>query len=72
MKATLTYEFNLPEEDQELQQTVEMRQLAAHLEDFQRWLRSELKYNLKLSGEQREAYELIQSKYFEAMGDLAL
>lgn len=63
MKATLS--FNLPEEQQEHILALNGSKLASEIQEFDYYLRGEIKYNVTLSAEHLELYEKIREKLHE-------
>lgn len=63
MKATLS--FNLPEEQEEHKFALNGCKLASEIQEFDYYLRGEIKYSTTLSQEHIELYEKIREKLHE-------
>ncbi len=63
MKARL--EFNLPADSEEHKSALNGSRYLAMLDDMDNYLRSELKYNDKLTDEQYAVFEKIRAKLIE-------
>ena len=70
MKATL--EFNLPDDQDDFQDAVNGQKWRLMVWNFDQKLRSQLKYNDKLSPEQYKVYEEIRNLLWEKMGEEGL
>ena len=70
MKATL--EFNLPDDQDDFQDAVNGHKWRLMVWNFDQKLRSQLKYNDKLSPEQYKVYEEIRNLLWEKMGEEGL
>ena len=70
MKATL--EFNLPDDQEDFQDAVNGQKWRLMVWDFDQKLRSQLKYNDKLSSEQYKVYEEIRDLLWEKIGEEGL
>jgi hypothetical protein len=70
MKAVLT--FDLPEESQQYAIANKGSDLSIILWDFDQWLRSELKWNDKLTEEQGNFYEAVRDKLRDIMSEHGL
>ena len=70
MKATL--EFNLPDDQDDFQDAVNGQKWRLMVWDFDQKLRSQLKYNDKLSSEQYKVYEEIRDLLWEKIGEEGL
>ena len=67
MKATL--EFNLPDDQEDFQDAVNGLKWRLMVWDFDQKLRSQLKYNDKLSSEQYKVYEEIRDLLYQKMNE---
>ena len=70
MKATL--EFNLPDDQDDFQDAVNGQKWRLMVWNFDQKLRSQLKYNDKLSPEQYKVYEEIRDLLWEKIGEEGL
>lgn len=62
-------EFNLPEENEEFELAKNGARLSYAIDDFDNWLRSELKYNDKLTEAEYNVYELVRSNLHEHLSN---
>ena len=67
MKATI--EFNLPDDQEDFQDAVNGQKWRLMVWDFDQKLRSQLKYNDKLSSEQYKVYEEIRDLLYQKMNE---
>jgi hypothetical protein len=67
MKATI--EFNLPDDQEDFQDAVNGQKWRLMVWDFDQHLRSQLKYNDKLSEEQYKVYEEIRDMLYQKMNE---
>ena len=70
MKATI--EFNLPDDQDDFQDAVNGQKWRLMVWDFDQHLRSQLKYNDKLSSEQYKVYEEIRDLLWEKISGAGL
>ena len=70
MKATI--EFNLPDDQEDFQDAVNGQKWRLMVWNFDQNLRSQLKYNDKLSSEQYKVYEEIRDLLWEKIGEEGL
>lgn len=70
MKAIL--EFNLPDDQDDFQDAVNGQKWRLMVWNFDQHLRSQIKYNDKLSEEQYKVYEEIRDMLYQKMGEDAL
>jgi hypothetical protein len=67
MKATL--EFNLPDDQVDFNDAVNGQRWRLMVWNFDQYLRSELKYNDKLSEEQYKVYEQVRDTLWQKMNE---
>jgi hypothetical protein len=67
MKATL--EFNLPDDQVDFNDAVNGQRWRLMVWNFDQYLRSELKYNDKLSSEQYKVYEQVRDTLWQKMNE---
>ncbi|MEY3311609.1 MAG: hypothetical protein RL348_942 [Bacteroidota bacterium] len=67
MKAIL--EFNLPDDQDDFQDAVNGQKWRLMVWNFDQHLRSQIKYNDKLSEEQYKVYEEIRDMLYQKMGE---
>jgi hypothetical protein len=67
MKATL--EFNLPDDQEDFNDAVNGQRWRLMVWDFDQYLRSELKYNDKLSSEQYKVYEQVRDTLWQKINE---
>ena len=67
MKATL--EFNLPDDQIDFNDAVNGQRWRLMVWNFDQYLRSELKYNDKLSSEQYKVYEQVRDTLWQKMNE---
>lgn len=70
MKATI--EFNLPDDQEDFQDAVNGLKWRLMVSDFDQHLRSQLKYNDKLSSEQYKVHEEIRDLLWEKISGAGL
>lgn len=70
--AKVILEFDRVEEYDEIQEALNGWKWASVCYDLDQWLRSEVKYNTKNTGEQQEAYQLARERLHEIMQEWKL
>lgn len=61
--------FNLPEEETEFKMAVNVSNYFTTLWDMDQWLRSEIKYNDKLSEEEYKTFEKVREKLYVLLNE---
>jgi hypothetical protein len=61
--------FNLPEEETEFKMAVNVSNYFTTLWDMDQWLRSEIKYNDRLSEEEYKTFEKVREKLYVLLNE---